>query len=241
MGAVVVEPDHRMSAHLPLLLCARDRDLAENGGPLSLYPFGFAPTLHPRRLLAPRFMRVPTAAARDTRHRNVFLGSMADIFGRWVPAEWIEAVLAEVRAAPDWNFLCLTKFPKRMAEFDIPANCWMGTSVDLQARVAAAEAAFANIGAAVKWLSCEPLIEPLKFQHLDRFHWIVIGGASPTSKTPAWHPPRDWIVDLERQARAAGVYVYEKTNLLARTTELPFDAPTGGASAKAPAVFQYLG
>ena len=111
------------------------REIATSPKMADLYPFGFAPTLHPRRLLAPRFMRVPTAAARDTRHRNVFLGSMADIFGRWVPAEWIEAVLAEVRAAPDWNFLCLTKFPKRMAEFDIPANCWMGGN---QCRLASA-------------------------------------------------------------------------------------------------------
>ena len=159
------------------------REIAVSPKMADLYPFGFKPTLHPRRLLAPRFMKVPPAAKTDARYRNVFMGSMADVFGRWVPAEWIEAVLAEIRAAPQWNFLCLTKFAKRMAEFDIPANCWMGTSVDLQARVPAAEAAFANVGAAVRWLSCEPLLEPLRFQHLDRFHWIVIGGASRTANT----------------------------------------------------------
>ena len=88
------------------------------------------------------------------------------MFGRWVPRESILAILAMIAAAPEWNFLRLTKFPKRVAEFDIPANAWMGTTVDLQARVAAAEAAFANVGSTVRWLSCEPL----RFSRLDRFH-----------------------------------------------------------------------
>jgi protein gp37 len=51
-------------------------------------------------------MSVPKEAMFDTRHKNVFLDSMADMFGRWVPAEWIEAVLKMIREAPEWNFLC---------------------------------------------------------------------------------------------------------------------------------------
>jgi protein gp37 len=47
---------------------------------------------------------------------------MADLFGRWVPAEWIEAVLDSIRANPQWNSLLLTKFPKRLAEFQFPDN-----------------------------------------------------------------------------------------------------------------------
>lgn len=218
------------------------REIATNRGRARVFPYGFAPTLKPRSLLAPRFARLPSEALFDTRYRNVFLGSMADVFGRWVPAEWIEAVLAEVRAAKEWNFLCLTKFPKRMAEFDIPENCWMGTTVDLQARVNAAEEAFANVHSKVRWLSCEPLIEPLKFKHLDRFDWIVIGGASKTQETPEWRPPSDWIEDLKRQARKANLAIYEKTNLWgARTLELPFDAPVvSGQLSEAPPVFHYL-
>jgi protein gp37 len=205
------------------------------------YPHGFEPTLRPRALLTPRTMQVPLDAARDTRFRNVFTGSMADMFGRWVPAEWIDAVLHEIRDAADWNFLCLTKFPKRMAEFDIPSNAWMGTTVDLQARVPAAEAAFENVGAKIKWLSCEPMIEPLRFNHLDRFDWIVIGGASRSSKAPEWRPPFAWIVDLVKQARDAGVKIYFKTNLLgSRVLELPFDAPIEADPIAAPAVFHYL-
>jgi protein gp37 len=236
------------------------RDIATTGRAASAFPNGFAATIKPRSLLVPRHMQVPNEAMPDllsgspgdTRYRNVFTGSMADIFGRWVPDEWIEAVLAEIRIAPQWNFLCLTKFPKRMAEFEIPVNAWMGTTVDLQARVANAEAAFVNIGAKVKWLSCEPLLEPLKFKHLERFDWIVIGGATRSTKTPTWRPPYAWVRDLERQADEAGLKVYMKTNLFgfdgkdgyvgnARRLELPFDAPIASDPTEAPTEFHYLG
>src|SRR5262249_55475389 len=157
-------------------------------------------------------------------------GSMADIFGRWVPTEWIEAVLTQVRSAKDWNFLFLTKFPNRMAEFDFPKNAWVGTSVDLQVRVKAAEKAFAGVNAKVKWLSIEPLLEPIKFERLDLFQWMVIGGASKSTKTPEWKPPSKWIYDLTKQADEAGCKYYAKSNLFGNTSregflQLPMAAP----------------
>src|SRR5262249_52669125 len=110
-----------------------------------IYPHGFEPAFRPYLLHAPRNTKVPEQAVPDTRFKNVFTCSMAVLFGRWVHAEWIKAVFAAMRENPQWNFLCLTKFPQRMAEFEIPANAWMGTTVDLQARVANAEAAFAKL------------------------------------------------------------------------------------------------
>ena len=218
------------------------RDIANSARMDKSYPNKFAPTFRPSTLLAPRFAHPPKESEGDTRYRNVFTCSMADLFGRWVPAEWIEAVLGEIRAAPQWNFLCLTKFPKRMADFDIPPNAWMGTTVDLQARVPAAEAAFDKVNAGVRWLSVEPMLEPLKFNHLERFDWVVIGGSSRSSQTPEWHPPFAWIADLVAQADAVGTKVYFKTNLLKkRRLELPFDAPIQGEDAPPPDVFKYLG
>lgn len=224
------------------------RVIATSGRTAGAFPNGFAPTFCAARLAAPRTMKIPKAAATDTRERNVFVCSMADLFGRWVPPEWIEAVMREARAAPDWNFLCLTKFPKRMAEFDIPENVWMGATTDLQARVAATEAGFAKVNSRVKWLSVEPMLEPLRFKRLDLFHWIVIGGSSAqpatatSPATPTWRPPFLWVVDLVQQARDAGVKVYFKTNLLGhRLLELPFDAPIEPDPIEAPAVFHYLG
>jgi protein gp37 len=224
------------------------RVIATKGPAANAFPNGFAPTLCSNRLKAPHRMKVPADAATDSRWRNVFVCSMADLFGRWVPAEWIEAVLREMAEAPQWNFLCLTKFPKRMAEFAIPENVWMGTTVDLQARVPAAEAGFANVRSKVKWLSLEPMLEPLKFTNIGLFDWVVIGGASAQSgtanspATPEWRPPFPWIVDVVEQARAAGVKVYFKTNLLGhRILEMPFDAPVKSDPAESPPVFHYLG
>lgn len=217
------------------------RDIAESTRMAKVYPSGFAPMLRPAMLLAPRMMKVPPEAQQDTRYRNVFTCSMADLFGRWVPARWIEAVFREMRAAPQWNFLCLTKFPKRLRELEIPPNAWMGTTVDLQARVKAAEDAFAHITTGVRWLSVEPMLEPLRFAHLDRFDWLVIGGASRSTQTPSWHPPFAWIYELVQQADAAGCRVYFKTNLLGkRRLQLPFDATLPDDMAPAPDVFHYL-
>jgi protein gp37 len=185
-----------------------------------LYPYAFAPALYPHSLLTPRTMKVPPEAERDARFRNVLVGSMADMFGPWVPKEWIEAVLSEIRKAPEWNFLSLTKFPERMAEFKIPPNMWMGTTVDLQARVSVAEEAFANILSKVKWLACEPLLQPLRFEHMHRFSWIVIGGATANKQggTPDWRPPFPWVVDLIKQARVARGSPWSAT-MLNRSTD----------------------
>lgn len=226
------------------------REIAQGPRMEKLYPHGFRPAFRPNSLVAPSKVKVPDGAEADTRFRNVFTCSMSDLFGKWVPREWIGAVLQSVRENPQWNFLFLTKFPQRFSEFDIPANAWMGTTVDLQARVKNAEKAFSKLSSGVRWLSIEPMLEPLKFERLDLFQWMVIGGSTPSrsvvdgkeESTPEWKPPFEWIADLTAQAKAAGVKVYQKTNLLgSRVLELPFDAPIKGDPQQAPSVFHYLG
>ena len=212
------------------------RDIAERFAGTPAFPNGFEPTLRADRLSAP-LNGVPRASD-DPRERRIFTGSMTDLFGRWVPTEWIEAVLGVARQASQWEFLMLTKFPKRMAEFDIPPNVWMGTTVDCQARVAAAEAAFERVSAKVRWLSVEPMIEPLRFRHLNRFNLVVIGGASPSSQTPQWIPPFEWVGDLMRQADDAGCNVFLKSNLYRK--EQP-GGPRYRLLDRAPDVFHYLG
>jgi protein gp37 len=196
------------------------RDIANR-----FYPEKFKPTFHPERLHAPRFMTVPEAANRNIGEKNVFVCSMADLFGRWVPQEWIDAVMAEVRAAPEWNFLFLTKFPLRYEGIDFPDNAWVGTSVDEQRRVANAEKAFRNVRARVKWLSCEPLRERLTFTSLEMFDWIVIGGQSKSSQEPAFQPPWEWVVHLCTQARNAGCQIYWKPNLRPDPRSRPREYP----------------
>lgn len=202
------------------------------------YPQGFKPTIIPDRLDAPHNTKPKTPQANwtDVDHmgyKNVFVCSMADLFGKWVPAEWIEAVLSRVRANPQWNFLFLTKFPTRMAEFDFPNNAWVGASVDSQGAVARAEKAFSKISAGVTWLSCEPMMERLTFNSLEMFDWVVIGGSSASVEhkgkpgiddspaTPEFRPPFEWISHLYDQAVKSKCKVYMKTNLLERVREYP--------------------
>jgi len=154
-----------------------------------------------------------------------------------VPSEWIEAVLDQVRANAQWNFLFLTKFPKRLVDFDFPPNAWVGTTVDCQARVKSAEDAFAKVKASVKWLSVEPMIEPLKFKHLDLFQWLVIGGASRSTQTPEWRVPAAWWASLYLNAKELGLQVYLKSNLYERERGYP---GTKVSEVLAPAQFAYL-
>lgn len=182
----------------------------------------FTPVFYPARLGAPARNMVPDVTAivdpvERMARRNVFVCSMADLFGKWVPTEWIEAVLQQARDNPQWNFLFLTKFPIRMAEFEYPPNTWIGTTVDSQHAVERAEKAFSKIRAngydGVAWLSCEPMMERLTFSSLSMFDWVVVGGSSESTQTAEFRPDFEWIVHLWNQAKSYDLPVYMKTNL----------------------------
>jgi protein gp37 len=61
---------------------------------------------------------------------RVFVGSMTDCFGKWVPDDVINKCLETVRLRPDVDFMFLTKNPKRYMDFveAFPANCWLGVT-----------------------------------------------------------------------------------------------------------------
>lgn len=196
---------------------ARDIDARFNPGN------NFAPTMHNDRLTAPQHTKVPADADTDIGLRNVFVCSMADLFGDWVPVTWIDAVLDEVRNAPQWNFLFLTKNPKRLPEWDWPENAWVGTTVDVQARVDAAVDAFREVNARVRFLSCEPMTERLQFADMSMFDWVIIGGMSDNSGGPTVQPEWAWVDELDAKAQADGCAVYWKPNL-SKAWALQFDA-----------------
>ena len=212
------------------------RDIANR-----FYEQGFEPSLIPSRLAAPQNQKPRAAAATDTAEKNIFTCSMADLFGRWVPDDWISAVMRSVERSPEWNFLFLTKFPKRMVDREVPKNVWLGTSVDLQARVSAVESAFERVPAHTRWLSIEPLIEPLKFSKPELFQWVVIGGASASSETPVWQPPFEWVARLYLTFKEAGASVYIKDNIGFNGPTRPKEYPWRDPELKsAPDVFRYL-
>ena len=217
------------------------REIAERS---DAYPQKFVPTFLPERLSAPQNTRYPSPEdiRREPARKNVFTCSMADLFGRWVPDAWIDAVMQTVRANPRWNYLFLTKFPQRLADIDFPDNAWVGTTIDAQVRIPIAEKAFERVNAKVKWLSCEPMLERLQFERLDLFDWVVIGGASANAEsgTPAFRPPREWTNALWQQAREAGCLIYEKTNLLERVREMPGAATSEPVDVRTAFKMRYL-
>ena len=66
------------------------------------YPFDFDPTLHRYRLDEPQ---------RWTKPRTIFVCSMADLMGEWVPNPWKQDVIAACKAAPQHRYMFLTKNP----------------------------------------------------------------------------------------------------------------------------------
>ena len=67
------------------------------------YPKNFAPTLHKYTLTYPEKRLTPAI---------IFVGSMADLFGRWVPDDWIEQVFDACCRSPRHTYLFLTKNPQ---------------------------------------------------------------------------------------------------------------------------------
>ena len=119
------------------------------------YANGFKLTLHEEMLGQPLTWRKP---------RTVFVNSMSDLFHRDVPGEFIHRVFAVMRQASQHRFQVLTKRSNRIAdmaaEIDWPANVWMGVSVE-NADYAFRIDHLRQTGAAVKFLSVEPLLGPL--------------------------------------------------------------------------------
>jgi len=194
----------------------------------------FEPKFFEERLEAPINMGNPKSD--EMRDKTVFVCSMADLFGRWVPREWIERVIEQVRKCEKWNFLFLTKNPKRYVEFEFPANAWLGTTVDCQKRVRPTLDAFEQIkNDNIKFISFEPLLEEVFFDEeinerdmkvgpiseLSMFDWIIIGGKSQSTGESASQPKWEWWHSLLDQAIDAGCKVYFKPNLTSRPKEYP--------------------
>ena len=192
----------------------------------------FNPEFHEDRLNAPQFTRIPEKRKDEPGIHNVFVCSMADLFGEWVPDEWIQRVMEQVKQYPQWNFLFLTKNPKRYLTVDFPVNCWVGASADTQERMDTALEVFRTLHSkghkpTVTFTSCEPLSEEITLEYNDLnelsqyFDWLIIGGRSKSSGMAAGQPEWSWVEKLLFQSRTAGLKLYFKPNLTVKPKEYP--------------------
>ncbi len=192
--------------------------------PMALRYYGdFKPTFHEERL------QMPYNTKQGGDNDRVFLCSMADLFGEWVPNEWIEKVVGVCGDTPQWTYLCLTKNPKRYLEFDFPNNMWLGITCDTDRRYAKAYPIAKELkdrNTNIVFVSFEPLKEGMTLNNPMPFHWVIIGGQSKTIKVPASQPQLEWVEGIMARARKDGCRIYCKSNLTIEGIDKPTEIPS---------------
>ena len=175
-------------------------------GRVQPFPMGFLPTLHRYRLEDPERMKKP---------QRIFVGSMADLFGAWVPDAWIKAVFDACLKAPQHTYLFLTKNPQRYYDLlnvgELPAldNFWYGSTVTKEG----AEF-FSGPIRYHTFLSVEPLMEPLNagLGSFGAAEWIIVGAMTgPGSQDH--QPRREWVENIVEAASITHAPVFMKGNL----------------------------
>jgi protein gp37 len=165
------------------------------------YQNGFRLTLHKDVVDLPRSWRSG---------RMIFVNSMSDLFHRDVPFEFIERVFQTMRECPQHVFQILTKRSERLqklaTQIDWPSNVWIGVSVE-NAAVLSRVDDLRIVPAAVRFLSCEPLIGSLAGIDLRGIHWVIVGGESgPHARTMNIQ----WVREIFRECRKQKVPFFFK-------------------------------
>jgi protein gp37 len=139
----------------------------------------------------------------------IFVNSMSDLFHEDVPGQFIESLLSVMAKAHWHTFQILTKRSERLAQLaprlSWPDNVWMGVSVENQRWVHRVDD-LRKVPANVRFLSCEPLLGPLRLD-LQGIHWVIVGGESGPRARPM---KAEWVRDIRRQCEEAGVAFFFK-------------------------------
>jgi len=165
------------------------------------YRNGFHLTLHPHMLDLPLRWRRP---------RMIFVNSMSDLFHKDVPLDFIQQVFDVMRRASQHRFQILTKRSERLRELSPkltwPDNIWMGVTVENRDYTYRIDH-LRQTGAAVKFISFEPLLSPINEIDLNGIDWAILGGESGPGARPM---PREWVTDIRDQCTAARVPFFFK-------------------------------
>lgn len=184
--------------------------MRKNGLHKAPYPWFFFPTLHRYRLDQPSKWSEP---------RTIFVCSMADLFGKWVPDEWIEAVINACLAAPQHRYLFLTKNPARymhlIANGIIPENqpnFWFGSTATIP------EMEFFWCDEVNTFVSIEPILAPFEdltdegVDPASKTNWIIVGAETGNRKNKVI-PQKSWIDEIVSAAKKAGTPVFMKESI----------------------------
>ena len=167
------------------------------------YRNGFNLTLHPDVLNEPYNWKKP---------KMIFVNSMSDLFHKDVPVEYIQQIFKVIRENPQHAFQVLTKRADILRYYDSegflewPHNLWMGVTVE-DSTVTKRIDLLRQIGARVKFLSCEPLLTSLPEINLKGIDWVIVGGESGRTPRPI---KEEWVIDIKEQCQKANVAFYFK-------------------------------
>lgn len=189
----------------------------EEGGRAKAYPYGFSPTFHRYRLND--FIEKPS--------RNIFVCSMADLFGDWVPDCWIEEVFKSCRRAPQHNYIFLTKNYMRACEFHYEKNWWIGRTITHEEPCENEDKNLflcygipKTVGDGWEhpntFLSIEPLhgeiTELPYYAHEYGYKWVIVGAETGNRKEKVI-PKREWIEKIVKDCKFRNVPVFMKSSL----------------------------
>lgn len=176
-------------------------------GKVKPYPYYFSPTFHRYRLGEPQSWKKP---------RNIFVCSMADLFGDWVPDEWIEQVFEACEAAPQHKYMFLTKNGKRYLELARKGimpdadNFWYGCSVTRP------DAPFFFSNKCKTFASIEPILEPFDWvpglKHIGLPDWIIVGAETGNRKNKV-RPEKDWLGGIVNGCAEHNIPLFMKESL----------------------------
>jgi protein gp37 len=171
-----------------------------DGNPITSGP-GFGITTHPKSLTQPYTWRKPSV---------VFVNSMSDLFHAQVPLGFVKDVFAVMSDTPQHTYQVLTKRSLRLArmsdKLDWPSNVWMGVSVE-EPKVLNRIDHLREVPAAVRFLSCEPLIAALPGMNLSGIDWVIAGGESGHHARPM---AAEWVEDIRSQCASSQIPFFFK-------------------------------
>jgi protein gp37 len=172
----------------------------QDGDPRTSGP-GFGVSVHPEALDEPYRWHTP---------RVVFVNSMSDLFHARVPLTFVRNVFDVIADTPQHTYQVLTKRSlrlRRLADQLLwPPNLWMGVSVESAEQLSRVEH-LRQVPAAVRFLSCEPLLGPLDKIDLAGIGWVIAGGESG----PNYRPMHlEWARSIRDTSRAANVPFFFK-------------------------------
>lgn len=171
--------------------------------------------------------------------QRVFVGSTMELFGPWVPDDWMRDIIERCRIMSQHTFLFLTKRPRELQAFNRfnpwPSNCWVGVTAINNSDWIKNVGWMANVEASVRFVSLEPLLGSVCYANVRRgrqmggIDWLIIGAMTGKRRREC-APKKEWVEEILTAADRAGVPVFLKDNLQWPTVrrEWPKDVPEKG-------------